>query len=213
MDDVKVNNNIEEKYNSFLFLIKTLCNAYDSQESDVIALSISVAIRVLVHDKNRNKSLLKHIGKKECKFLSTNFDNKQDVVHLGLVRKINVGVSDGEGGEAKYWPLCDDRYFSVPTSEKYINFKDWWEKEEVFKSCKHSLTRKDLIMTMVNKDGGAHFDKVVDEKYDNFRQTWSGGSTLVGNSSGIKRGYDNIPTYPAVRQIAHELLSSLQPDK
>jgi hypothetical protein len=35
-------------------------------------------------------------------------------VHLGLVRRINVGVKDGVGGKAKYWPLCSEKYFPMP---------------------------------------------------------------------------------------------------
>jgi hypothetical protein len=62
---------------------------------------------------------------------------------------------------------------------------------------------------VANKDGGAHVDKVVEDRYDQFRKSWSGGSTLVGIRSGTPRGYDNIPTYPAIRQIAHEFLHSI----
>ena len=208
---VQVDNPIEERYEEFLGLIKSLCEAYDTQENDVIALSISTAVRVLVHDTDKSTSLLTHVRKKESKYLSTNFNSKSEQVHLGLVRRINVGVIDGVGGEAKYWPLCEDRHFAAPISQKYVNFDVWWSGEKVFKYKKASLTRKELILFVANKDGGAHFDKKVQAKYDNFRKTWSGGSSLIGINSGIKRGYDNIPTYPAVRQIAHELLSSLQP--
>ena len=78
-------------------------------------------------------------------------------------------------------------------------------------SSEYSLTRKDLVLAIANKDGGVHFDNKVQKKYDEFRYSWSGGSTLVGISSGNKRGYDNIPTYPAIRQIGYELLKTLKP--
>ncbi|MCI5147258.1 MAG: hypothetical protein D3923_17455, partial [Candidatus Electrothrix sp. AR3] len=177
---VQVNNPIEDRYDEFLGLIKSLCVAYDSQNNDVIALSISTAIRVLVHDTNQSTSLLTHLKKKDCKYLSTNTSNKHDLVHLGLVRRINAGVNDGVGGEAKYWPLCDDRYFPVQADEKHIHFNTWWSGEKVFKSSKASLTRKDIILSVANKDGGAHFDTKVQDKYDHFRKTWSGGTSLVG---------------------------------
>jgi len=206
----KVENSLDERYDEFIKLMKALCEAYDKSDCDVIALSISVAIRVLVHDTDRSKSLLTHIKKKDRNYLSTNFQNKEEAVSLGLVRQINVGVKDGIGGEAKYWPLCDERYFPMRGQSTFTNFDNWWSEEEVFKSSKASLTRRDIVLSVANKDGGAHLDAKVPEKYDHFRKTWSGGSTLTGINSGIARGYDNIPTYPAVRQIAYELLSSLQ---
>ena len=206
-----VDNPLEEKYEEFLELIETLCDSYDNCEKDILALSISTAVRVLVHDTNNSTSLLSHLNRKDIDFLSTNYENHKDPIHLGLVRKINVGVSDGAGGEAKYWPLCDERYFPSPKEQKYINFEEWWDKEEVFRSNQSKLTRKDLVLSMANKDGGAHFDAKVKEKYDTFRHEWSGGSTLVGIKSGIARGYDNIPVYPAIRQIGYEILCTLKP--
>jgi len=206
----KIDNPLHEKFVEHIGLIKTLCEAYDKQENDSIALSISTAIRVLVHDTQNSTSLLTHINKKDRNYLSTNHKNINEPVHLGLVTRINIGVKDGKGGEAKYWPLCTEKLNHDEVTKKHINFNNWWSGEKVFKSSTASLTRKDIVLSIANKDGGAHFDTKVEEKYDHFRKTWSGGSSLVGIKSGIKRGYDNIPTYPAIRQIAYELLFSLQ---
>jgi len=188
-------------------LMSVLCRCYDDN-NEIVALSIATAIRVFVHDTARSVSLLTHVGRKSGQFLSTSFRTPREAVHLGLVRRINVGVHDGVGGEAKYWPLCDERYFPTPTLHfMFMPFDDWWS-ERVFENSKSFLTRKDLVLFIANKDGGAHFETEVDERYDGFRKSWSGGSSLFGRQSGMKRGYDNIPVYPAVRQIAHELLHS-----
>jgi hypothetical protein len=205
----KVDNILKDKYKDFLELIKCLSESYDTTRKEILALSISTAIRVLVHDTNHSTSLLSHLNKKNVEFLSTSCPNKQEAVYLGIVRRINLGVKDGVGGEAKYWPLCNEEYFPMPKNKKYLPFEIWWDKEVIFKSKKSTLTRKDLILSVANKDGGAHFDNKVQKKYDDFRHSWSGGSTLIGISSGEKRGYDNIPTYPAIRQIAYELLKTL----
>lgn len=175
------------------------------------AEAISTAIRVLVHDTEQSTSLLKHLGKKEIEFLSTNHKTPNESVHLGLVRRINMGVKNGIGGEARYWPLCSEKYFSMPNSKNNLTFINWWETEVILSSSNSGLTRKDLVLDIANKDGGAHFESKVQKKYDDFRHTWSGGSTLVGTKSGVKRGYDNIPIYPAIRQIAYELLCTLKP--
>ena len=207
----KVSNNLKSKFDDYLDLLQLLCDYYDRDKKELLALPISTSIRVLVHDTKTSVSLLKHLQKKEAlRYLSTNVNNDCESVHLGIVRRINVGVTDGVGGEAKYWPLCDETYFQSPEESNELDFSEWWEKEEVFKTKEHSLTRKDIVLSVANKDGGAHFDSEVDEKYNAFRHSWSGGSTLVGINSGIRRGYDNIPIYPAIRQIAHELLSTIK---
>jgi len=206
----KVNNPLTEKYEEFLALIEVLCKCYDKEEQDIIALSISTAIRVLIHDTDRSTSLLKHLNKKNRKFISSNVTAPKNKIHLGLVRRINVGVNNGKGGEAKYWPICDERYFTMPDEYKLLNFEEWWATEVIFQSSSSALTRKDLILSVANKDGGAHFDVEVEKKYDDFRHSWSGGSTLVGSKSGTRRGYDNIPIYPAIRQIGYELIKTLK---
>jgi hypothetical protein len=206
-----VENLLGEKYDEYLELIDSLCSSYDTSQKEVISLSISTAIRVLVHDTDRSISLLTHLRKKDIPFVSTNYLNEKEKVHLGLVRRINVGVKDGTGGDAKYWPLCDERYFQSPKVKRFIPFEEWWDIENIFDSGNSSLTRKDLVLSVANKDGGAHFDTKVQKKYDDFRHKWSGGSTLVGIKSGIRRGYDNIPVYPAIRQIGYEILCTLRP--
>ena len=204
---MKINNPLSERLDEHLQLMAVLCDCYDA-DNDIVALPIATAIRVLVHDTTRSVSLLSHLGRKNVQYLNTNFRDPIEAVHLGLVRRINVGVHDGAGGEAKYWPLCDERYFPTPRQHfTFVPFDDWWG-ERVFENSKSSLTRGDLVLAIANKDGGAHFDTEVDERYDSFRKSWSGGSSLVGRQSGLKRGYDNIPIYPAVRQIAYELLHS-----
>lgn len=205
---MKINNPLLDRLTEHMQLLTTLCECYDNGK-DIIAIPIATAIRVLVHDTDSSISLLTHLGRKNVQYLNTNLRDPREVVHLGLVRRINVGVKDGRGGEAKYWPLCDERYFPAPREHfAFVPFDNWWS-ERVFENQTSYLSRKDLVLAIVNKDGGAHFDNEVDKKYDDFRKSWSGGSSLVGQRSRVVRGYDNIPIYPAVRQVAYELLHSV----
>lgn len=208
-----ITNNLEDKYEEYLDLINVLCDAYDTLSKDILALPISAAIRVLVHDTKQSTSLLNHLNNKDIEYLSTNVKSPREPIHLGLVRRVNVGVTDGIGGEAKYWPLCDERFFPMPKQKEMLSFHEWWNDEVIFDSGISTLTRRDLVLSVANKDGGAHFDHKVSKKYDDFRHSFSGGSSLIGINSGNKRGYDNIPVYPAIRQIGYELICTLQPQQ
>jgi len=70
------------------------------------------------------------------------------------------------------------------------------------------LCRRDLILAVANKDGGAHVDPVLDEKYANL----SRGNSLAWRYRG-PRGDIPLegPEKAAVRQIAHEVLKTLNP--
>jgi hypothetical protein len=203
----RIDNSLAGRFDDHIRLMAALCECYDGGH-DIVALSIATAIRVLVHDTVSSTSLLTHLGIKSAQYLSTNFKDPMHRVHLGLVRRINVGVNDGVGGQAKYWPLCDESYFPTPREHfKLLVFDDWWG-ECIFENSRSCLSRRDLVLAVANKDGGAHFDVEVEERYDDFRKSWSGGSSLIGRRSGRERGYDNVPIHPAVRQIAYELLRS-----
>jgi len=205
-----IENDLNVKFDEYIELLSELCNAFDAMETDVFALPISTVIRVLVHDTVNSHSLLGQLNRKNIQFLSTDTISDTAPIHLGLVRCINIGVHDGKGGEARYWPHCDARYFPDKSAKKKLSFTDWWSEEKILMSGSCSLTRKDLVLAVANKDGGAHFDKRVEQKYDEFRHSWSGGTSLVGTQSRQSRGYDNIPTRPSIRQIAHELKQTIQ---
>jgi hypothetical protein len=72
------------------------------------------------------------------------------------------------------------------------------------------LSRKELVLAVANKDGGAHIDIKITEKFDKFRHSYSGGTTIKGSKSGIVRKFDNIPINSALRHISFELIESLK---
>jgi len=69
-------------------------------------------------------------------------------------------------------------------------------------------SRRDLILAVANTDGGTHVDPVLDDKYANLSRR----NSLAWRSSG-PRGDAPLegPEKAAVRQIAHEVLKSLNP--
>ena len=182
------------------------CKLFDEGRESA-AKDMSVCLGSLFYDNSHQESLLKKLKVKEkIKLLSTNKKYTKRL-HLGLVRKINVGVNDGVGGEAKYWALCDERYFPMPEDDnKSLTVKEWFD-EKVFSSKEYNLTRSDIMRDMRNKDGGAHVND-PSVGYKKFKEKESGGSCLVGIRSGKARGYDNAPLMPSMRQMCYEVLKS-----
>jgi hypothetical protein len=162
---------------------------------------LAVTARVLVHDTARSESLLKILELKNVLFFDTSFpfEDKSVSSHSGLVRQVfrNEGI--------KVIPLLDDGPFS-----RRVSFDAWWNGI-VFVDChRNEFSRKDIVLSLANKEGGAHVDSKLDDVYFQLR---NGNSLQLYDVDAEGRslpGEDQVPA--TMRQIAHELLKTLKSD-
>ncbi len=165
---------------------------------------LAVSIRVLVHDTKNAKSLLGQLGKKY--FLEYN-DSSFPIIpgnlssHFGLV----VMTSSLRNGGAGYRAFLDH---SPMSGSKTLSFDQWWELPVFFDLNGNQMSRKDIVLSVADQDGGAHVDPVLNQKYaDLSRNNSLGWVYSDGTTSKTLEG----PERAAVRQIAHELLKTLIP--
>lgn len=170
------------------------------------AKRIAVSIRVLVQDpnnpKSQSKSLLGQLGRKSEPFVDSAFPvipgNK--VSHRGLVV---TSVTPGVG--AKYSAFLDDL---VDREVRYKDFDTWWN-ETVFIDLKdQELSRKTLVLSVAEQDGGAHVDPTLSATYADLSRKNSLGWHFSGGSTSEPLGG---PEKAALRQIGHEILKTLIP--
>lgn len=83
------------------------------------------------------------------------------------------------------------------------------ESSDLCRHRKQTLTRKELILSVANKDGGAHIDAVLDEKYGSLSRKNSLG--WMFSKGPEQQGALRAPEKAAVRQIAHEVLKTFKP--
>ena len=182
------------------FLISS-SNSYDNGYTGE-AKRLATTIRVLLHDTNKSVSLLKLLNKKNIKFYDTSLPFRPDnnVPYMGLV----MMKMSGEGGE--YVAPLDG---GAPTRQKNkkLTFDAWWNEVVIVDKNKNKFKRRDIILTMVNKEGGAHIDPELDQAYADLSRFNSLGWTY--SNKDVK----DIPLANAelsnVRQITHEVLKSL----
>src|SRR5262249_42839558 len=89
-----------------------------------------------------------------------------------------------------------------------LSFSDWWAKPIFVDSEGRSISRKDLVLTAANQDGGAHVDPSLNTVYAELSKQNS-----LGFFSGTPDGEFlpmRGPERAAIRQIAHEVLKSLK---
>ncbi|MYL44582.1 hypothetical protein GLV94_02905 [Virgibacillus halodenitrificans] len=197
-------NQTEDDYILYLqeqveFLINS-CNSFDKGFYGE-AKRIATTIRVLVHDTNRSISLLTQLNSKKIYYYNTAFPFNPNnlLTHLGL-----ISLCPGPTGN-DYQPFYDE---GPPVNHKWKTFDNWWAEEIVLVDNKRNkFTRKKLILTSSNQDGGAHIDPNLNQKYANInRKNTMGWEKVVnGKETPILNAH-----LVSIRQIGHELLKTLR---
>lgn len=161
---------------------------------------LAVSARVLVHDTDKSTSLLKLLEKKSKQFFDTSvpFDEQNVLSHSSL-----VAIVLGERGAVPI-PLLDDAPFS-----RFISFDAWWNGIVFVDTQRNEFSRKDIVLSLANKEGGAHVEKLLDQKYADLRKKNSLGWYEATPDGKELPGSDQVPA--TMRQIAHELLKTLKP--
>ncbi|MFD4293637.1 hypothetical protein ACFWQG_10495 [Rhodococcus sp. NPDC058532] len=165
---------------------------------------IAVAIRVLVHDTKMSHSLLDQLKIKdslEWADGAPTIDKDPNIIGRspGLT---NMGL--GPDGITFLARGADGIEQSSTT--RYVSFDDWWNRTVLVDSQGAEFTRRDLVLELANKDGGAHIDRLKVDTH----------ALIHSNSAGWVRGgggdEEPIPTpiYASVRTIAEELLLTLR---
>ena len=203
-------NQLKEQVN---FLIDA-CHSYD-KGSFVYAKQMSAIIRTLLKDNPKNKqtvSLLASLGVKETlKFYNTAYSAKDPAVLLNLVGLLRQYKPRPEADQIPiYIPMFDDTNL---IDVQWIDFDDWWESNVIV--CKDttnnfSLSRKKIILTMAEQDGGVHVDN-----FDKMDSVYKGIITSTANILTHTTPNGNTVTieylqYALVRQIAHEVITTLR---
>ena len=200
----ELNNHLDEQ----LGFLKSSADAYD-QGNTTEAKRLALTLRLLLHDTTNSKSLLGQLGLKNRIFYdSSSFERYNgtpwDVgVYTGLIGQcINI-----ETEQISYIPILDRSADKEGT--RWVGFEEWWNMVVIKDEVGHIFSRRDLILTMANKDGGAHIDPILTGKYAAISRQNSLG--WKGSMRGSAFQPISHPERAAVRQIAHEFLKSLDP--
>jgi hypothetical protein len=119
--------------------------------------------------------------------------------HHGL-----VGLRIGGGNGSFYAPLQDG---SPSRPCKYAKFPDWWNQIVIVDSKKSKFNRRDLVLALANKDGGAHVDPELDQAYADLTRNNSIG--WVFSDGKEERPMGDVELF-SVRQIAFEIIESAE---
>ena len=210
MDEIE---RYQQELKKQLGFLQRSCQWYDEGEVDE-AIRIAVPIRTIIHDTRNSTSLLNHLNAKGIKLWSSidgGAENATLYLGMGLYSQWKYGNRAG----ASYGPSLDGgpEMILLPVSE-------WWnqivyvfsrrpESDPTGEIEVLSLSRKDIVLTATNKDGGAHVDQKLTPAYEMLAADGTVGS-FIWESDGVKQEFPITKAHlVALRQIGHEVLRSL----
>jgi hypothetical protein len=190
-------NEFHKHFKTHLDFLQRSCDAYD-QGHEEEALRMAVSLRVVFHDTPSSTSLLTHLGAKVRTHLKSTFVSQRSLekdlpgFRWHTVLPVML-TSHGVKPPTDSWKVR-----SVLVAE------DWWN-EGIWLEGATALSRRDIVLSAANQDGGAHVDKNPNAKT---RMMKAGPKvTVTVNGKPLKSGMANHH-YPLIRQMAFEVTTS-----
>jgi len=176
------------------------CQSFDAGYHDE-AIRIAQCIRVLIHDTNRQKSVLTHLQAKHIALTSSCLDIAARI-RPGMRALVFNGMGRFEMGPdgARYFPKLGD------AGQRYdLPVEQWWTQTIFILDPNTFVSRKDVVLTAADKDGGAHVDAALTATYERLVESGDLGVFIdkLGSQVAISGHH-----YVALRQMGHEILDS-----
>lgn len=182
------------------------------------AKRLAVSIAALVHDTKASHSLLDQLGiKEELRFIDSatpigSSDSGPDAEGVSTMRIDLMGcgltIMATGGGEVRWEaPLDAEVEFRKP---RPVVFGVWWNAHVMRHPTDLRWRRRDLVLQLRNKQGGAHVDPKLNERYDRLIERDAVARAGIADEGGWLE-FSNSPAPAAVRQIAWELERTLLP--
>ena len=170
------------------------------------ARRLAATVRILVHDTKSCKSLLSQLGHKETldyhdvsRRLPEPEEDKSGTFRMTVRFGGGLGLSPAG---FMFYPQLGDPQRKLP-------FDRWWEAV-LIERPQHEIkfSRRDVVLNVADRDGGAHVDHALDEQYAYLHRNdaFKGGTFRNGEPAEI----ENSPVLASVRQIAHELEGTIR---
>lgn len=170
---------------------------------ETFATTIATQLRVLLNDEGRNNSLLNQLGIKNSIFYVTKPTICLQV--LNMLTTANMVSFVGNSADGVYCKVND---FKNPKQGGYsCCFDAWWS--EIIIDSKHEqlshISRRDVILVLADKEGGAHVDGDFDEAY---RQVKFENGFFYQDQNGQHHPLKNDFFVESLLYIAQEFLYS-----
>jgi hypothetical protein len=180
-----------------LNLLRRYCEAYDAGEH-LMHKPISVSLRVMLNETTNQRSLLEQLGMRST---SRFLDAAGDVNPRNLLPESKLTYMVIKSDSISWSPKLNDSRVS-----RRIPFSDWWSMPVIRIPNVRTFSRMDLVLSVANKDGGAHVDPEIPEDYFRISRANALGWVMYVDGKEVPMG-NPIPA--CIRQIGHECMETV----
>jgi hypothetical protein len=183
-------------------LIKNSANLFDNG-CEIEAINLATRIRVIVHNTKNATSLLSQLNKSNILF----YDVANEYLPENLLTQSPLLIMKMGDDKVEFIPPLDN--FPDRRVYKKRSFNNWWSRVYIFKDKNGTLfTRENIVREVTDKDGGAHIDPALNTTYADISRFNSLAFKYINKDGEESQLPSPIPA--AIRQIAHEVLKTLQ---
>lgn len=186
---------LEELLQEQIGFLERSCVAFEDGYIDE-AKRIAVIVRVLLHDTAISHSLFMQLTYKDYMLIDT--CPSLEVGIPGKIFQAGLAIPSLKG----YVPR---HKVSSTANPVWLGFDNWWNNP-VIKTKDRTYSRRELVLILANKEGGAHVNPTLTAHFEKLKHEGSGMSIS-------RDGEDPKPMtkeeHACLRQIAYELLESL----
>lgn len=182
-------------------LLQHASRSFD-QGFEAVGKHIALTLRLLLHTYGRQRGLLEQLGLRSIPF----FDSAGPLNPNNLLSECNLVGMRLSSASAKNIPLV--AMGGGPQGLLPTKFVDWWNNPVLKDQKGRTFCRRELVQNVAETDGGAHVDPELEEAYLEFSRRKSLGWVFVRD--GRESEMEGRIELACMRQIAHEVLSSLQ---
>lgn len=188
--------NEEKLKEQYGFLKRSIDSFMDGHISE--ALRIATTLRVLVHETVSSTPLLKQLNPNYRRLTIVDVPPPGPVRPGGVVLfYIGVGVEMSQQKGAR--PIIDLQ--NGPPTQQLVTIESWWNQIIlIFSDAGQRIvfTRRQLLLTLANKEGGAHVDTSLPAAYEKFVLD----SPLKFAVNGVMTDTVNLARFAAVQSAA-----------
>jgi hypothetical protein len=187
-----------------------------------VAKPLATILRMLLHDSGgkRSVSLLAQLGMKGLLFWDTADEEVLSAPlpngHFQFAAAYHGLVGSCMGA---FIPHLDGVKGSPRAIGRQVDYDTWWNATVIRDSRERAFSRKRLVLSVADADGGAHVDSTLPPDYAELTRRNSLGmkyAVIPGEefpkvcppASMVHDMPD--PVFPSIRQIAHEVLKTLK---
>ncbi|MGT2508510.1 hypothetical protein [Cupriavidus basilensis] len=180
-------------------LLQDACERYDAGK-EAAGKHIALSLRVLLNHHGKSQALLEQLGLRAGKYL----DSAGPLNPKNLMTDCNLTLIEMTKNGARYRPLVAAGGGPYSGQE---DFTFWWTEPVLKDNAGRKMSRFDIVSHVANTDGGAHVDADLDEAYMALSRQNSLGWSF--SSGDVVKALQGRPELACIRQIAHELLTTL----